>query len=249
MSESDPQEYWRRLDALQAKLGRFFKDRSLLVQALTHPSAVAEEGRSRLLSYERLEFLGDALVNAYLARLLFDRYPSQDEGGLTRLRAYWISQPSLAATARELGVGACLRLGVGEERSGGREKERVLASSLEALFAAVYLDSGNAAGLGLARRLWTGPIRERGLTVLQEDAKTALQELRQAGDLSLPEYRTAESGEGFESTVLLEGRPAGTGSGPSRKAAEQAAARAALEGGFTAEAPRARGKPKREKTD
>ena len=184
MSESDPQEYWRQLDALQAKLGRFFKDRSLLAQALTHPSAVAEEGRPRLLSYERLEFLGDALVNAYLARLLFDFYPGQDEGGLTRLRAFWISQPSLAATARELGIGACLRLGVGEERSGGQDKERVLASALEALFAALYLDAGYPAGFRLARKLWAGPIRKRGLEVLQEDAKTALQETRQAGGLA-----------------------------------------------------------------
>jgi ribonuclease-3 len=221
--------YLRELDGLQARLGRFFRDRTLLVQALTHPSAVAEEGRSRLLSYERLEFLGDALVNAYLARLLFDLYPNEDEGGLTRLRAFWISQPSLAAAAREVGVGACLRLGVGEERTGGREKERVLASALEALFAAIYLDSGNAAGFRLARCLWGGPVRKRGLAVLQEDAKTALQEARQAKNLALPEYRTSEAGGGFESTVYLDGVPAGSGRGVSRKAAEQAAARATLE--------------------
>lgn len=225
----DTQEYLRELDSLQARLGRFFKDRSLLLQALTHPSAVAEEGRSRLLSYERLEFLGDALVNAFLAELLFDFFPGEEEGALTRLRAYWVSQPALASTAREMGLGRCLRLGVGEERSGGRDKERVLASALEALFAALYLDAGGKAGLKLARKLWKRPILKRGLAVLLEDAKTALQERQQAKSLPLPEYRTREDGSRFLSVVVLQGRPAGEGRGPSRKAAEQAAARDALE--------------------
>lgn len=218
------------LDALQARLGHFFKNPGLLRQALTHPSAAAEDGASRLLSYERLEFLGDALLNFYVGELLFDRFPREDEGVLTRLRAYWVSQPRLADSARGLGVGGCIRLGAGELRGGGASKERILASALEALFGALYLDAGGRACKRLARNLWAEEVRKRGLSVLAEDAKTSLQELRQGSRLSLPEYRTAPSGEGFACTVLLDGSPAGTGSGPTRKAAEQAAARAALEG-------------------
>ena len=225
----DPQEFWRELDNLQARLGRFFKDRSLLVQALTHPSASAEAGRSRLASYERLEFLGDALVNAYLARLLFDRFPHEEEGVLTRLRAYWVSQPSLAEAARNLELGALLRLGAGEERNGGRDKERLLSSALEALFGALYLDAGFQAGGKLADKLWGQAVRKRGLLVLEADAKTALQELRQASRLSLPEYRSHQRAGTFKSEVYLDGSLSGRGSASSRKAAEQAAAREALE--------------------
>ncbi len=218
----------QRLDALQARIGHFFRDRSLLVQALTHPSAAIELGLPRIMSYERMEFLGDALVNLYLAQLLFDRFPKEEEGVLTRLRAYWGSQPVLAEAARELALDHCLRLGAGETRDGGGSKDRILASALEALFAAHYLDAGFRAGARLAKTVWGDGIRKRGLEPLGEDAKTTLQELRQAQGLPLPEYRTEPSPGGFRSTVLLDGHAAGSGTGASRKAAEQAAARRAL---------------------
>lgn len=228
MTTHENQEYWRELDNLQARIGHFFKDRSLLVQALTHPSASAEAGKPRLASYERLEFLGDALVNAYLAELLFNRFPREEEGVLTRLRAFWVSQPSLASAARDLGLGACLQLGAGEEKDGGREKERVLSSALEALFGALYVDTGFRTGRTLAKKLWEPDLRKKGLAVLEEDAKTALQEVRQAGKLALPEYRSQQESGLFVAEVYLDGEFFGRGSGPSRKAAEQAAAREAL---------------------
>ena len=217
-----------RMDALQANLGHFFKDPYLLRQALTHPSAAVEEGRGRLASYERLEFLGDAVVGLNLAALLYDRFPKEDEGVLTRMRAYWASQVALAATARELGLESFLRLGAGEARDGGASKDRTLASALEACFGALFLDGGPKAAAKLAKTLWGEPIRRRKLEVLAEDAKTALQEQRQAAGRPLPEYLTVPSAEGFTTSVVLDGEVVGRGEGPSRKVAEQAAARAAL---------------------
>jgi len=217
-----------RMDALQANLGHFFKDPYLLRQALTHPSAAVEEGRGRLASYERLEFLGDAVVGLNLAALLYDRFPKEDEGVLTRMRAYWASQVALAATARELGLESFLRLGAGEARDGGASKDRTLASALEACFGALFLDGGPKAAAKLAKTLWGEPIRRRKLEVLAEDAKTALQEQRQAAGRPLPEYLTVPSGEGFTTSVVLDGEVVGRGEGSSRKVAEQAAARAAL---------------------
>lgn len=217
-----------RMDALQSNLGHFFKDPYLLRQALTHPSAAVEEGRGRLSSYERLEFLGDAVVGLNLAVLLYDRFPREDEGVLTRLRAYWASQVALAATAREVGLEAYLRLGVGEARDGGASRDRTLASALESCFGALFLDGGPKAAAKLAKTLWAEPIRRRGMEVLAQDAKTALQEERQAAGRPLPEYRTVPSGEGFASSVVLDGEESGHGEGNTRKAAEQAAARAAL---------------------
>jgi ribonuclease-3 len=218
------------MDALQANLGRFFRDASLLKQALTHPSAAAEEGLPRIRSYERLEFLGDALLGFALAELLFDRYPQEEEGVLSRLRAYWASQPVLAEVARGLGLQACIGLGVGESKDGGAEKDRILASALEALLGALYLDAGLKPATALVRKLWGPAIRRQGLAVLLEDAKTTLQERRQAVGLPLPVYQSepAPDGAGFTCTVLLDGEVSGRGSGPTRKAAEQAAAREAL---------------------
>jgi ribonuclease III len=217
-----------RLDALQSNMGHFFRDTSLLRQALTHPSAALEEGQSRLSSYERLEFLGDAVLHLELASLIFDLFPKADEGVLSRLRAYWASEAVQAEAARVMGLDGCLRLGAGETRDGGAHKERILASALEACVGALHLDGGQKACTKLVKALWKDAIRHRALDVLAEDAKTALQEVRQARGLPLPEYRTKPSGEGFASSVLLDGEEAGRGEGPTRKAAEQASARAAL---------------------
>lgn len=216
-------------DALQARLGHFFRDESLLRLALTHPSAAVEEGRPRRMSYERLEFLGDSILNFLVAELIFHRFPSEEEGVLTRVRAHWISQRVLAAMAGELGVGPALRLGEGERRDGGARKERVLASALEALLGALYLDAGISASRKAVLAVFSDAIRRRGLEVLSEDAKTCLQEVRQSENRPLPVYTTVPDGEaGFVSTVTLDGVEAGSGSGSTRKAAEQAAARAAL---------------------
>jgi len=218
-----------RLDALQARLGHFFRDRSLLERALTHPTAALEAGWTDEASYERLEFLGDALLNAWMAQLLFDRFPHSAEGVLTRLRAYWVSGPVLAARARELGLPECLAVGEGGSRAGIAKQERVQASVFEALLAALHLDAGGRRAPGLVRSLWASAIAARGLDVLAEDAKTSLQEKRQAQGRSLPLYRCEEVESGFHAEVLLDGLRAGEGRGPTKKAAEQEAARAALE--------------------
>jgi ribonuclease III len=220
----------RALDALQSNLGHFYRDASLLRQALTHPSAAVEAGEQRLASYERLEFLGDAVLHLLLADLIFDLFPQAEEGTLSKLRAYWASEVVQAATARELGVPGCVHLGTGESRDKGADKDRILASAFEACVGALYLDGGMKACTKLTRSLWRDDIRRRGLTVLAEDAKTALQERRQAEGLSLPEYRSEAADEGFTCTVLLDGREAGRGGAPTRKAAEQDAAKRTLAG-------------------
>ncbi|MEW6758937.1 MAG: ribonuclease III, partial [Acidobacteriota bacterium] len=205
-------------------------DEGLLRMALTHPSAAAEAGLPRRLSYERLEFLGDSVLNFLVAELVFHRFPAEEEGVLTRVRAHWISRRVLAAAAEELGVGPALKMGEGERKDGGAGKERVLASALEALLGALFLDAGVPAARRTVSAIFSEPIRMRGLAVLAEDAKTTLQEARQAKNLPLPEYATTPSeGGGFVATVTLDGKPAGSGTGTTRKAAEQAAARSALE--------------------
>lgn len=219
----------RQLDALQARLGHFFRDVTLLERALTHPTAALEAGWTPEASYERLEFLGDALLNAWMAQLLFDKFPHSDEGVLTRLRAYWVSGPVLAAMARELNLPGCITMGEGGRRAGIAGQERVQASAFEALLAALHLDAGGRRAPGLVRSLWGGRIAARGLDVLLEDAKTTLQERRQAEGKSLPVYACQPEGGGFRADVFLEGLAAGEGSGATKKAAEQAAARAALQ--------------------
>ncbi len=216
------------LDALQARIGHFFRDKSLLEQAVTHPSGAIEAGKPRLLSYERLEFLGDSILNAWVAELLFDGFSQENEGVLARLRSYWVSGPVLARFAAQLKLDAHLVMGVGEERDGGRTKERILAASFEALVAALYLDAGVRFTRKFVRELWKDHVKRRGLQVLDEDAKTKLQEMMQAAGKPLPTYVTESSPEGFKATVFLNRRASGHGAGSNKKAAEQAAARDAL---------------------
>ncbi|MEJ2369186.1 MAG: ribonuclease III [Acidobacteriota bacterium] len=217
------------LTALQANLGHFFKDEALLLQALTHPSASAESGRSRLMSYERLEFLGDSLINVWVAEMLFHRFRLEEEGVLSKLKAYWVSGSSMAEIARELRLDRALLLGAGEKRSGGQRNNRILAASLEALMAALYLDAGWRTSAATARKIWAERIRKAGLTPLKMDSKTRLQEYCQGRGMGLPVYRTREVDEGYHSVCLLGGSPTGEGTGSSKKAAEQGAAGSAIE--------------------
>ncbi len=218
------------LGHVETSLGRAFHDRGLLKRALTHPSAAIEEGAALTDSYERLEFLGDSLVNLCLAEILYESYPDEREGTLTKLRAYWVSRTSLAQMSRELGLDEAVFLGVGvSHREGGRSNERILAAVFEAVIAALYLDSGWRATRTTVRKLFLGSVRKLGLEPLQEDSKTILQEKCQAAGESLPRYESEIDGDLFHCTVYLGDRAAGSGEGRSRKAAEQAAARAALE--------------------
>lgn len=205
-----------------------FLQKELQTQALTHRSAGAPHN-------ERLEFLGDALVNMIVAEALYSRWPQADEGALTRARAELVRESSLAQIARTLDLGAELILGPGEMKSGGHRRDSILADALEALIGAIYLDAGFD-----ACRAAVLPWFESAMAALPpphkvgKDAKTRLQEWLQAKQRALPVYALlSESGEEhaktFHVSCTLAHPPMSTeGSGPSRRAAEQVAAEAAL---------------------
>ncbi|MDE2271520.1 MAG: ribonuclease III [Xanthomonadaceae bacterium] len=209
------------------KLGYRFADASLLQLALTHRSA----GRP---NNERLEFLGDALVNLVVAEMLFESRPPANEGELSRLRAQLVSEPALAERARGLQLGDALKLGSGELKSGGFRRDSILADAFEALVAAIYIDGGFQACRDWLRAVFAEPLATVGPP--QKDPKTRLQEWLQARGLPLPQYELlAERGEEhareFDVACVLEQPFVARfeGSGGSRRAAEQIAAEMALD--------------------
>jgi ribonuclease-3 len=220
----------RRATPFERKLGYRFRDLDLLEMAFTHRSW-AHEHRARG-NYERLEFLGDAVLGLVAAEWLYRRFPELPEGELSKLKAMLVSRPSLARYAGQLGLGERLRLGVGEERSGGREKDSILADGLEAVWGAIYLDGG----LGPARQGIHGFLEQaigEPPPGVAADSKTRLQELTQARGLDLPVYHlVGESGPDHEKRFAVicevDGETAGRGEGRSKKLAEQRAAAAAL---------------------
>lgn len=221
--------------ALAEALGYAFRDAGLLARAVVHRSAPNERPAACPESNERLEFLGDAVLDLVVAEDLYRRFPGASEGELTRYKAALVSELALAEVARELGLGAYLVLGRGEEETGGRDKPSILSDALEAVLGAVYLDGGMPEAEGLVRRLF-GP----GLAVVDQagaprgDYKTALQEWTQARGLGLPAYRL-EAAEGpdharrYTVVVALGGKPLATGQGPNKREAERLAARGALD--------------------
>lgn len=223
-----------RLEQLQQSLGYRFTDGSLLHQALTHPSFHNEQGTGGG-DYQRLEFLGDAILGMLLAESLYARFPASDEGELSRSRAQLAEQGSLAGIARGRGIGAFILVGRGEELTAGRDKDSILCDVLEAIIAAVYLDGGLEAARRLVMLLFDGlPADAPRGSAASRDAKSELQELLSARGLPPPEYRlTDESGpphdRQFRFQVLIEGRVTGEGQGRSKKVAQQAAATRALE--------------------
>lgn len=216
---------------LARRLGWVFHDPALLATALTHPSAAFERDGSR--GNERLEFLGDAVLDLVVAELLFEEHPDWREGELTRARAALVNTASLASRARELGLADYLVLGRTEERSGGEAKERVLANLFEAVLGALYLDGGLAPVAALVRRAFAGALASRE-DVLRRDPKTRFQEWAHATLRETPRYRTLhDSGvddaeDRFSVSVEVAGEPFGTGTGRTKRRAERAAAREAL---------------------
>lgn len=220
----------RRATPLEEHLGHRFRDPDLLDLAFAHRSWANEQGREE--SYERLEFLGDAVLGLVTAEWLYERYPELPEGDLSRRKAVLVSQPMLARHAESLGLGDLLRLGVGEERSGGRRKASLLADALEAVFGAVYVDAGMEPARRAIRRFLEEAAAERDRH-LHVDAKTRLQELTQAHGWDLPEYLLVEAaGPDHRKLFTIEcrvaGESVGRGEGTSKKLAEQRAAAAAL---------------------
>ncbi len=218
------------MESLETRLGYTFKDRSLLENALTH-SSCANESRGRLVSNERLEFLGDSILGMVVADHLYRAHPDLPEGMLTRVRASLVCEESLVEAARALSLGSYLRLGKGEEAGGGRNRPSIQADAVEALLAAVYLDGG----LWPARKIIQRFILSREVEGLNSprDCKTALQELVQRESGQVLRYRlVSEEGPDhnklFHVAVDLNSVCIGEGSGRSKKEAEQDAARAAI---------------------
>ncbi|HTV98007.1 MAG TPA: ribonuclease III [Steroidobacteraceae bacterium] len=213
---------------IERAFGHTFENEALGRAALTHRSAGGDHN-------ERLEFLGDSVLNCSVARLLYDAHPDADEGALSRLRAALVSGDTLAQIAGELGMGEHLRLGSGELKSGGYRRASILADALEAMVGAIFLDSGFDAAAAIVARLF-GPRLERlPAADTLKDAKTRLQELLQARGLGLPVYvLTAAAGEPHAQsfTVTCEVPTFGlvaVGEGGSRRRAEQLAARKLLD--------------------
>ena len=219
------------MESLEKKLGYTFRDRSLLSEALNHSSYANEHRSAEVSSNERLEFLGDSVLGFVTAEFLFKTYGKLPEGDLTRIRAALVCEQSLYEVAKFLGLGQYLKLGKGEEAGGGRRRQSILADATEAVFAAVYLDGGMERVRELICRvlLSRAPAAEE-----RRDYKTTLQEIvqRRSGQV-LTYHMVDESGPDHNKTFLfqvrLNGAPVGQGRGHSKKEAEQAAARDALE--------------------
>ena len=213
------------------RLGHRFRDRALLRRALTHPSFAHEEGQPTQ-HYERLEFLGDAVLDLVVSEILMERSPEADEGVLSRVRAAAVNRLALAGLARALRLHDCIRLGEGERKSRGFEKPSILADVFEALLAAIYLDAGLDPVRVLIEKLSPGLGRGEGL---ERDPKSRLGEALQARGEPTPRYEvTREWGpdhaKQFEVAVRIGERVAATGVGLSKREAEQAAASEALAG-------------------
>lgn len=218
---------------LLKKLGHRFSDPALLDRALIHSSYAHEKGMQGA-DNESMEFLGDAVLSLGVSLMLFGELGEGEVGKMARHRAFLVSERNLASKARGLELGEHLKLGRGEEKGGGRSKESLLADAWEAVLAAIYLDGGLQPALVFMERVFGAQVaRLRSTPDGAQDYKTELQEALQAVGLPLPKYRVAgESGpdhrKSFRVEVVIQGRVAARGSGPTKKAAEQKAARQAL---------------------
>ena len=225
-------------ESLQDALGHRFSNSELLLVALTHRSIVHQHGdpsqpHQTPEDNQRLEFLGDAVLSMTVSTLLYHRFPDVREGMMTRMRAGLVNEMQLADIARQTGIDQALLLGRGEEITGGRDKNSILADALEAVVAAVYLDGGFNAAMELVDRLFGDLINRSDHDDLLKDFKSRFQEKCQAKWGETPEYRLSDTSgpdhaRVFEVTLTLAGRDISTGRGHSKKEAEQAAAKAGL---------------------
>ena len=223
-------------DALQQAIGYRFRDRGLLEHAMTHTSRANEDASGGVLDNESMEFLGDAVVGFVIADVLFREFPNFDEGEKSKTKAALVSTATLARQAERLNLGEHLLLGRGEEKTGGRRKQALLADGYEALIAAIYLDGGIEHVRAFIVREFAplfAEVQQHGIAGSQ-DYKSALQELLQAREQPLPEYRLVgtmgpDHRKLFQVEVVVNGEALAESTGPSKKEAEQDAARVALD--------------------
>jgi len=221
------------LSEFESRIGYSFQQRELLIRALTHKSYSHEAKNNALRDNETFEFLGDSVLGFVIGDLLFRRFPELDEGAMSEMNAYLVSSTSLARKARTYGMGDVLFLGVGEEKSGGRKKDSLLANLFEAMLAAVYLDGGIDPVRNLIQQSFTEDLEAIDADdLLFQDYKTALQERAQGRGLPLPEYNVIdEVGPDHDKRFIVEvrvGSHVTRGEGSSKKEAQQQAAKHAL---------------------
>lgn len=222
-----------QVSEFEQRIGYTFTERELLRRALTHKSYSHEAKDLEVRHNETFEFLGDSVLGFIIGDMLFRHFPTLDEGALSKMKAFLVSAPSLAAKARHYDMGEAILLGVGEEKTGGRKKDSLLANLFEAMIAGVYLDGG----VDAARQLIERGFRQDIINIDQQDLlfqdyKTALQELAQGKGLPLPDYNVVgEVGPDHDKTFIVEvkvGSLNTRGEGSSKKEAQQQAARQAL---------------------
>jgi len=222
-------------EELQQATAYRFRDRGLLEHAMTHTSRANEDMSGGVFDNESLEFLGDAVLGFVIADVLFREFPEYDEGAKSKTKAALVSTATLARQAERLSLGDHLLLGRGEEKTGGRRKQALLADGYEALIAAIYLDGGIEQAYAFIAREFGPLLSEARMSgVVAQDHKSALQEYLQSHDEPLPEYRLAgaigpDHNKQFQVEVIVRGEAVASASGPSKKDAEQEAARLALE--------------------
>lgn len=215
------------------KLGYAFRDLELLKRALSHKSYANEKRLGALSHNERLEFLGDAVLELGVSDLLVRQFPDHQEGELSKIRASLVNETALAEQARKIGLGSFIFLGKGEEQCSGREKNSLLSDAFEAVLGAVYLDSGFQAAFGIVRKLFQPDLSRAVTEDISRDYKTKLQEEVQNRYKEAPEYRlVGETGPDhakmFEVHLYVHGEKISVGAGKSKKQAEQNAAQLAL---------------------
>lgn len=217
---------------LEAKIGYQFHKKELLVQALTHSSFSNEQKINKYANYERLEFLGDAVLELLSSRFLFENYPDMSEGKMTQMRSSMVCEPALAFCARDLSLGQYILLGKGEEATGGRERDSIISDVMEALLGAVYLDGGFEEADRFVRKFILSDLENKQLFY---DSKTILQEKVQKIGKQLVYVIVDESGPEhdkiFKVEAKIDGKTVGTGQGRNKKTAEQQAAYQVLLGG------------------
>jgi ribonuclease-3 len=220
-------------EALEQQIGYRFKDRGLLEHALTHKSRAAEDASGGVVDNESLEFLGDAVLGLVVADALFHQYPDSTEGDKSKIKASVVSTQSLARHADRMGLGQHMILGRGEEKTGGRTKQALLADAYEALIAAIFLDGGLEAAGAFLRRELKDALDAGSSPLFARDYKSALQERLQGLGRPLPEYRVSgvagpDHRKIFNVEVVVSGEVLGAAAGKAKKEAEQEAARLAL---------------------